>query len=254
MLTALSISTGGLGRFGNTAFTIASVIGIACKSGQPYGFPAWLTKDNAIFGDPVDVIDDYLLNPLPRIPLPNQFQNFPYFWGYRDIKLPTGNWSIDCHLQSDKYFRDFMPLIRHHFTFKDELEQNEYVAIHYRAGDYIDDPTAHHPRCTKQYYEKALEHFPAGSKCYVFSDDPYAALQTIGRKDFLYPAGDYIEHFKLMKRCRSFICANSSYSLMAAILGEHPEKKIICPSVWFGTGMPPEFDPKDIYPENAIII
>jgi hypothetical protein len=41
---------------------------------------------------------------------------------------------------------------------------------------------------------------------------------------------------------------------MAAILGEHPENKIICPKRWFGSQMPAEFNTDDIYPEGAIII
>jgi hypothetical protein len=259
MLTALSIGRGGLGRFGNTAFTIAGCIGIAVKSGQPYGFPRWQTHDNAIFGDQVDDIESYLCRELPRIPTGMNFQDYGYFFGYRDINLPTGNWSIDAHLQSDKYFNHCLPLIKDTFRFKDEPEQNDYVAIHYRAGDYIDDPNAHHPRCSKEYYEKAVGQFPPDTIFLAFSDNEAEAMkvftfQATPTIHFKSHKTDYISDFKLMKRCKSFICANSSFSLMAAILGDHPGKKIICPSRWFGTGMPREFDAKDVYPENCIII
>jgi hypothetical protein len=37
-----------------------------------------------------------------------------------------------------------------------------------------------------------------------------------------------------MKACRHFIIGNSSYSAMAAILGEAPDKKVIAPAPWFG--------------------
>jgi len=260
MLTAKTIGTGGLGRFGNQMFTIAGVIGIAARSGQPYAFPRWQTHDNAIFGNPVDDIEQYLVNELPRIPDGLSFQDYGYFWGYRDINLPTGNWSIDAHMQSYKFFSHCIGQVRETFRFKNEPEQNDYVAIHVRMGDYLIDGNAQHPVCSKSYYLNAMRMFPVDTKFILFSDEPEKATEYLDQ-DYGYPVdvilainGSYISDFKLMKRCKSFICANSSFSFMAALLGEHPDKKIIMPSRWFGSSMPPEFDTTDIYPEGAIII
>lgn len=260
MLTALSIGKGGLGRFGNQCMTISGVIGIATKSGQPYAFPEWRTHDNALFGQPVDNINEYLLNPLPSIPEGLAFQDYGYFWGHRGIILPTGNWSIDAHMQSEKFFIHCMPLIRETFTFKDEPEQNDYVAIHYRAGDYIDDPNAYHPRCSKEYYQRAmdimLDFGMSETKFAIFTDDWDAWHKMFPDLDSFEigdPSLSYLFDFKFMKRCKSFICANSSFSLMAAILGTHPEKKIVCPRNWFGP-QAGDIETKDIYPENAIVI
>lgn len=257
MLTALSIGRGGLGRFGNTAFTIAGVIGIAVRSGQPYAFPRWQIHDNAIFGDTVDDIEQYLVSELPRLPGGLQFEEYGYFWGYRDIFLPTGSYTIDAHMQSFKFFSHCIDTVREVFRFKDEPPQNDYVAIHYRAGDYINDPNAQHPRCSKEYYEEAMKLFPVGTKFMLFSDAPVdwsIIMGGFGDVNLHRKSASYIDDFKLMKRCHSFICANSSFSYMAALLGEHPEKKIIMPSRWFGSQMPPEFDTKDIYPEGAVVI
>lgn len=252
MITALSIGRGGLGRFGNTAFTIAGVIGIARKSGQPYAFPRWQTHDNALFGEHVDDIETHLVSELPRVADLN-FQEYGYFWGYRDIVLPSGNWTIDAHMQSYKFFEHCIDEVRRVFTFKEEPEQNDYVAVHYRAGDYQDNPEAQHPRCSREYYEKAMALFPEGTKFLIFSDNLEEAKKKLPDADFA-PVQHYLEDFKLMKRCKSFIIANSSFSFMAALLGEHPEKKIVMPSRWFGSSMPPEFTTHDIYPENAIVI
>lgn len=252
MITSLAIGTGGLGRFGNNCFTIAGVIGIATKSGQSYGFPRWKTYDNATFGNVVDDIEQYLVNELPRIPDNLTFKSYGYFWGFRSIYLPTGNWSIDAHFQSERFFKWCINDIRRIFTFKDEPPQNDYVAIHYRAGDYTEGSEGHHPRCTRHYYEAAMSQFPDGTQFLIFTDDKKRAFEIFGRPIADY--GNYIEDFKMMKRCKSFITANSSFSLFAAILGEHPEKKIICPRQWFGSQMPPEFGTEDIYPEGAIII
>lgn len=259
MITSLSIGRGGLGRFGNQAFTIASTIGIAIKSWQQYGFPHWKTHDNALFGQPVDDIEAELLNPLPRIPDDINWQDYPYFWGYKEVYLPNGNWSIDAHMQSDKFFNHCLPLIRKTFTFKDEPPQNDYVAVHVRCGDYISEDNAHHPICNWEYYSNAFGVFPTGTKFKLFSDDlhhAYAIVQTLAAKFYIDVSEEinYIDDFKLMKSCKHFITANSSFSLMAAILGNHPEKKIICPRRWFGKSMPATFDTKDIYPEGAIIL
>lgn len=268
MLTALSINKGGLGRFGNNCFTIAGVIGTAVKSNQSYGFLPWIVKDNELFGGKADCINDYLLNPLPPFPemiLASQgVSGYGYFWGYRDLYLPTGNWTIDAHMQSEKFFSHCMPLIRDTFRFKDEPEQNDYVAIHYRAGDYIDDERAYHPRCSKEYYLEACSKFERYTKFIFFTDKKDFVTHNDFKGNQWYElfnrydisecqSGNYIEDFKLMKRCKHFITANSSFSLFAAILGEHPEKKIVCPKRWFGE-QAGDIDTIDIYPSGAIII
>lgn len=263
MITSLSIGTGGLGRMGNQMFTIAGCIGIAVKSGQSYAFPEWKTHDNDLFGQPVDNINEHLLNPLPLIPDNLTWKEYGYFWGYRDVYLPHDNWTIDAHMQSPKFFEHCMGRIRQAFTFKDEPEQNDYVAIHYRAGDYIDDDNAHHPRCSKEYYERAMDIMSdfgmSETKFAIFTDDWTAwheMFPDLNSFEIGDPSLSYLFDFKFMKRCKHFITANSSFSLMAAILGTHPEKKIVCPKRWFGESMPEPYksDTKDIYPNGAIII
>lgn len=253
MITSTAIGTGGLGRFGNQMFTIAGVIGIATKCNHTYGFPKWKNYDNALFGGSVDDLGEHFVNPLPD-DREQKFIEYGYFWGYRDINLPEGNWSINAHLQSPKYFEHCLPLIRETFRMKDEPEQNDYVAIHYRAGDYIDDPKAYHPRQPYSYYYNALAHFPEGSKILVFSDDIKAAKNMFSPwAEFSEGNTTYLEDFKLMKRCKSFIISNSSFSAMAAHLGEHPEKKVVAPKMWFGeqaNGM----ETKDIYAKDWIVI
>jgi hypothetical protein len=234
MVTSTSIGKGGLGRFGNQLYTIAGVIGIATKSGQPYGFPKWRNYDNALFGDEVTDFGEWFVNPLPE-DRGLQFQEYGYFWGYRDIILPHGNWSINAHLQSPKFFEHCIETVRHYFRMKDEPEQNDYCAIHYRAGDYIDNPDAYHPRCSKEYYEKAIAMMPEGTKYMVFSDD-YEAVERVFGVGFIRDIKrTYLEDFRLMKKCKHFISSNSTFSAMAATLGEHPDKIVIAPKRWFGT-------------------
>lgn len=254
MITCRAISTGGLGRFGNTCFTLASTIGIAVRNGQPYGFDRWRTVDNVLFSNAIDDIEDYLVNPLPRIPEGLQFADIPYHWEYKDYNIPTGDFNICSHLQDPRYFDHCMGLIRHVFRFKGEYAPVDAIGLHYRAGDYIDDHNAYHPRQSPEYYSKALELLPGDMKVIVFSDDIDAAMNFLPQDErFYFPRCDkhYIEDFVLMKQCKHFITANSSFSLMAAILGEHPDKKIVCPERWFGTQAGIWFSG---YPKDAIIL
>lgn len=261
MITSLNI--GRLGRFANGAYMIAGAIGVAIKSGQPYAFPKWINHDAVDrFGCKEDSnIGSQLLSELPEINPNWSFKNTGYFWGFQDLYYPTGNWSIDGHMQSERFFKHCLPLIKETFTFKNEPQQNENIAVHWRAGDYQDGENVHHPRQTMAYYHEAWQRIGSDGYILIFSDDTEAAAKMFnmwlqGGKAFIVNTGSYLEDFKLMKKCRSFITANSSFSSFAAILGNHPDKKVIMPSNWFGTawGSGHKGMAKDIYPENAIII
>jgi hypothetical protein len=251
MVTSLSIGTGGLGRFGNQMWTIAGCIGIARANGMDFAFPKWINHDNALFGGDRDDFSKYFVNPLPLIPDGRHWQNYGYFWGFKLLKLNRGDWSIDAHLQSPKFFEHCIEEVRHYFTMKNEGEQNHFCAIHVRAGDYIDDPNAYHPRCSKEYYEKAISMMPSGTKYLIFSDDIEFAKERVGVKG-TYLSGYYLSDFKLMKRCKHFIIANSSFSAMAALLANHPDKIVIAPKRWFGPSV--DISAKDIYHQNWIVI
>lgn len=258
MITSLSIGRGGLGRMGNQMFTIASVIGIATRSNQPFAFPEWVNHDNALFGGEKTNLNDLLVNPLPKYIPELNYKEYGYFWGYRDITLPTDSWTIDAHLQSPHYFSHCIDLVRHYFTFKDEPERNDYIALHWRAGDYQDGENAYHPRQKMEYYLEAAKHFPGDAKYLIFSDDIDEAAKRFKEAGWpiqieaMVKDSTYIEDFKLMKSCHSFITANSSFSLMAAILADQPGKKIVTTSKWFGPHV--NLETKDIYPQGAIII
>ena len=251
MVTALSISTGGLGRFGNQMWTIAGCIGIARANNMGFGFPKWFNHDNTLFGGNRDDFSRYFANPLPLIPDGRHWQEYGYFWGYRDVKLAKGDWSINAHLQSPKFFDHCIEDVRHYLRLKNEPEQNNYCAIHVRAGDYIDDPNAYHPRCSEEYYQKAIQMMPDNTRFMVFSDDIDFAKERVKVKG-VYVSGNYIDDFKLMKRCKHFIIANSSFSAMAALLADHPDKIVIAPQRWFGPHV--NISAKDIYHQNWIVI
>lgn len=252
MITSLNI--GRYGRFANALWQIAGTIGIARKSGQNFAFPLFRNWDHLErFGSAED-IDCYkhFENELPRTPNIG-FEHRYVHWGYHDVYLPVGNWDIGGHLQSPAYFLHCMDEVRHYMRMKGEVE-NDFVAVHWRAGDYQQGKNSYHPRLEMDYYSKAFEQFPKNTDFLIFSDDIEGAKKMFGQKDnIFYSEGtDYIQDFRLMKRCKGFICANSSYSVMAAVLSEAKDKTIVCPSLWFGPVA--GINGSDIYPKGAIII
>jgi hypothetical protein len=85
----------------------------------------------------------------------------------------------------------------------------------------------------------------------IFSDSPDEAQAMFPGAIVSRPT-NYIEDFKLMKACQSFIIANSTFSWWAAWLGNQPGKKVVAPALWFGPAA--GLETKDIYPKNWIVI
>jgi hypothetical protein len=240
---------GRYGRFCNQMYQIAGTIGIARKNGFDFGFPEWKNYDHAErFGSTEDIdIQKYFENPLPVYkgpPLPDQFVH----WGYHDVKL-RHSVSLSGHLQSFKYFAHCFDEVKWYFKMKGEPKQNDLCAIHVRLGDY---DNAYHPRLGLEYYLQGMSHFGSKQKYIVFSDDPVAA-KSLFHGELTVVHEHYMTDFRLMKSCRHFIIGNSSYSAMAAILGEAPDKKVIAPSPWFGPKYT-DITGKDIYCDDWTII
>jgi len=99
---------------------------------------------------------------------------------------------------------------------------------------------------TMHYYKPAMAMFGSNQKYLVFSDDLEAAQDMFGDRVEYSTGLDYLDDFRLTKRCKHFIISNSSYSLMAAILGGHPDKQVVGPSPWFGGPDARTLDERDI--------
>jgi hypothetical protein len=242
---------GSYGRFANQLFQISGTIGIARRNGFDFAFPAWRNHAALKFGQPDLDVQARFEHPLPvytGAPLPEHFIEF----GYQDVRLRRSV-SLLGFFQSERFFSHCVDEVKHYFRMKDEPPLNDYCAIHWRAGDYGATPTKlkpkgnpAHPRMTLDYYKPAMAMFGSSQKYLVFSDDLEAAQDMFG-KEVEYSTGlDYLDDFRLMKRCKHFIISNSSYSLMAAMLGEHPDKQVVGPSPWFGGPDARTLDERDI--------
>lgn len=241
---------GRMGRLTNGMWQIAGTIGIARKNGFDFGFPEWKNHDGLNFESDLDIdVQKYFVNPLPLYdgpPLPERFIQ----WGFHDVRL-TESTDLIGHFQSERYFAHCIDEVRHYFRMKDEMSQNDLCAIHVRLGDYGSD---YHPRLPMDYYSAAMALFPLDQQFIVFSDDISAAMNMgFPSSRVLYSKGrDYLADFKLQKRCRHFITANSSFSAMAAILGEAPDKRVVAPRPWFGKAA--SIDGEDIYSSDWTVV
>jgi hypothetical protein len=249
------LSIGRYGRMANGMYQIAGILGIAKKNNLEPVFPVWINHDHRDrFGSTEDdELWKYFEHQLPAIPEGIQWQREQAVqWGYHDVRLGSGNHNLSGHFQSARYFDNCFDTVQHFFRMKDEEPVNDYVAIHVRLTDY-DQGTNQgwHPRLTMNYYSPAMAMFP-DSKFLVFSDDIDSCKQMFGTSVDYSEGNDYIQDFKLMKRCKSFIIGNSSYSAMAAILGEHPEKRVIAPRPWFGEAA--GITGKDIYSHDWTVL
>jgi hypothetical protein len=249
-------SIGNYGRFANMLFQVAGVIGVARKNGlQPVFRPLVNLDHKERFGSNEDIdVFKYFKNPLPAMPDGIQWRDKPVDWGYNDVRLGPGNWNLSGHFQSFKYFAHCFDEVKWYMRMKDERPLKDCVALHSRRGDY---DNAYHPVLGLDYYAKAIEAFPKDAKFILFSDDVEGAMQMLsGYKDRIIPTDygmDYIESFKLMKACRHFIIGNSSFSAMAAILGEAKDKRVIAPAPWFGPKYT-KITGKDIYCDDWTVI
>lgn len=242
-LTNLSI--GNYGRFANGVYQVAAVFGIARRNNLTPVFPLWRnTWHRDAFGSTEDIdIYKHLVNALPPLPDGLIFTDKQVEWGYHDVILPTGNWNLSGHFQSTRYFEHCIDEVRWQLKMHDEPPRNDYCAIHVRMGDY---DNAYHPRLDLRYYELAMAHFGSSQRFLVFSDDIDAAKQMFGDRCDYSEGRDYLADFKLLKSCSSFIIGNSSYSAIAAVLSDAPDKQVVAPRPWFGPAYA-EIDGEDIY-------
>lgn len=243
---------GTYGRFANQLFQIAGTIGIARRNGFDFAFPEWRNYDALNFGQQNIDVQERFENPLPLYqgpPLPE----FGVAFGYHDIRL-SNSVSLLGHFQSERYFSHCLNEVKLFFRMKEEPLLNDYCAIHWRAGDYGAAPTkykpqgnAFHPRMALNYYEPAMALFGSSQKFLVFSDDIEAAREMFGDNVEYSQQPDYLDDFRAMKRCRHFIISNSSYSLMAAILGEADDRQVVAPAPWFGGPYRGQLDEAALY-------
>jgi hypothetical protein len=114
----------------------------------------------------------------------------------------------------------------------------------------------HHPPCSFNYYNNAIEELRILNKniiYVIFSDDVEWCKTEFSDPDYIISdlENPYTE-MCAMSLCDHNIIANSSFSWWGAWLNVNPDKIVIAPSNWFGSAM--NKDTSDVYCKDWVII
>jgi len=177
---------------------------------------------------------------------------------------------LDGYWQSEKYFEGISEIIREEFKITTkinkqneemlkEIQENDSIAIHLRRRDYVSVPQIKEKlgACSMNYYKKGIkliEKKIENPRYFIFSDDIEWVKQnfTLVENPVFMDINSYekgYEDLRLMRNCKHFIIANSTFSWWAAWLSENEEKIIIAPKNWIQSQ-----SDGDIVPESWIRI
>tara|TARA_B100001059_G_scaffold56775_1_gene51843 strand:+ start:23121 stop:24032 length:912 start_codon:yes stop_codon:yes gene_type:complete len=155
---------------------------------------------------------------------------------------------LDGMWQSEKYFIKIRKLLQKEISPSNQLDQLNLlnikeiksvnsVALHVRFFDDINSLEYHN--INSEYYKKAIKYIKnkiQNPKFFIFSDNPQNVKYKIDLNSINYKIVDNNlekqNNFKdllLMKECKNFIIANSTFSWWASWLGSFENKIIICP-------------------------
>ena len=189
-----------------------------------------------------------------------------HFYHY-DIKLTRKNYKISGYYQSYKYSHKYIQEIKNELFYNIAstyflMEKKYYeikndkstCLIHVRRGDYLMYSNVH-PTCSDSYYIEAIKLIP-DCKYLIFSDDMnyvknWSVLKNVDHE--IIDLNDPEELLVMMSFCDNFIIANSTLSLVAYLLRNNKNAKIVGPRNWFGPAGY-KYKIEDIVPPETILI
>lgn len=164
------------------------------------------------------------------------------------------NTLLEGFFQHPRYLAGMEPLLRAEFELREEppadvrdlaagLKAGPSVCVQVRRADYAAQPesAAFHGLCGADYYHRAwqemLRRVPE-ARAWVFTDDPGWARDQLAElrpvrivhEDIAGPA--FGHKFHVMRACRHFITANSTFGWWAAWLGASAESVVVVPRAW----------------------
>ena len=275
---------GTIGRFGNQMFQYAALKGIAANCGFEYTIPPEYPQfqiDNYGLLEAFDLSS----NNIGFTQHKTVVQEKHFHFDEQIFNECPDNSNIYGFFQSEKYFKHIENDIRKDFTFKENWLDpckefrsqmgEEVIFLHVRRGDpnladkrgfkwAYTNLQSTHPVQPLEYYEKALAEFPEDLPVLVFSDSiEWVKEQPFFQGDrFMFSEpedkhsdGALVPYLDLclMSLCDHAIIANSSMSWWGAWLIQNSNKKVIAPSMWFGSDYADK-DTKDLYCEGWMII
>jgi hypothetical protein len=184
----------------------------------------------------------------------------------KNILLLGNNSYLDGYFNSFLYFQQIQDVLKKDFQLNQKLDEDNLimlkkitscnsVAVHIRRGDYL--LTDFHGVLSIEYYVKSIELINSNienSVFFIFSDDIHWVENHF--KDILLSLqvcfiivnnnNDYTNYkdMYLMKNCKNFILANSSFGWWSAWLSDSKGMKI-APERWVNSGIKMENIPVD---------
>lgn len=268
-----------IGRTGNNLFQIATALGYARK----YGYQ-WGVDPGRGFGEPYSNIHQ----SFPHLPKAHEIHGVRYH-EHPEKWCPVHDCHLDlCHFdhheipnmgpnvilsgfyQSWKYFEHCKEEVKSLFALRDYPELRDYVSIHVRRGDYVQNAGSFPP--VSQYYigdaiRLMHDRFMPVRDVVFFSDDikwckdvvDWVKLQyNLGFRPHFSEGRSEYEDLSMMASCSHHIISNSTFSWWAAYLGKNPDRVVISPSHkrphWFGHTSGVKKDCVDLLPEGWIEI
>lgn len=160
--------------------------------------------------------------------------------------------AIDGYFQSYKYFdflrhqlfQDFQliePLDDRNLEALGSVLRCNSVCIHVRRGDYVSLGAANkfHGLCDLNYYRKAITIIHSkieNPHFFIFSDDIPWCRSHFNETNISFVSINNSDNahldLNLMKNCKHFVIANSSFSWWGAWLAENKNKIVIAPKKW----------------------
>lgn len=254
------------GRIGNNLFQLATAASLArrydCK---------WVAVPDPDYtlpekGTLYDYLQQFKSNLLRNvciregIPLYDKVYNESSD-GYEDIPW-SANMLLYGYFQSEKYFeKDYVrelfaidPATRERLTatYGDVLALRP-VSLNVRRGDYLVQE-AHHPVCTKEYFDMAIGCMGRDRHYLITSDDlDWCKENFVGENFHFARHSNPVDDLYLQTLCADHIISNSSFSWWGAWLDPNPNKRVIAPGLWYG---PREvcLNVNDLLPESWEII
>lgn len=258
------------GRLGNQLFQVASLIGLSNKYNQKLLLPKWHYAKYFNY-----TVEEGTMTSNNKITEPHY-----HYAEELGIKSPGIN-DIDGYFQSEKYWKNYGPIVKEQLTFKDyfinfvkekyskALKNKEVIAISIRRGDYVNNPNYAQLPIT-WYFTALQQYFPdwKTKNIIIFSDDiEYCKLHFGCFENVFYAENSFnntdkrfyfhenksaIEQLCLMTLCNHYIIANSTFSWWGAYLGEKEGTKIIRPKEHLAGSLKVRHITKDYYPKNWI--
>lgn len=152
----------------------------------------------------------------------NMFQGAYIYSQFRDGKIP------DIYVQDYQYFDKYKNEIKQLYGDGIASTPIDYVAIHVRRGDYVNNPF-YVDLTQTDYYEKAIAEFP-NEKFLVFSDDIEFCKEYFIGDEYEFNDDNELDALNKMASCKGIIMANSSFSFWGAYLSN---AKVVAPKAWF---------------------